>query len=735
MYIRLDIFIVVCHRGSVEFGASSNKMSDKEKSALHSAIDKATQSGDASRVLQQCERALAIDATDCYALQCKATALLQQGKHEPAEAVVQSLESAGTSAKGIARFCAFAGGYCLYKGGKYADAKVKLLAAVEVAPDDVGAQHLLAQTHYNLDEFSAAAAIYEGILKKGQYRDDVERDETVTNLAACLAQVDAQVRKEEESSSGTPGQRAHAAVRAHATATTYDMLYNVGTGHIAAKEPQAALQVLREAERLCRMEHEYEKDSRDTVALLNEAGEGSSDADKKLRSFGNDVSPVIVQTAYAHVLLADAASAAGGSDAESAKHRQQAEALLGAVLKFKPSSVATHAAAQLNWAALRGHADFFDTHKKLQSLQRPAVVAKLTSKQRLYVRYNMCLLLLGMGGKNAECRNLAQAMIRENPQSDLGPMALTAVLLSEKSPKQAEDHMSSFLAKRRAEAKGDETLSSLGATLTMAQLALARGDVATALERLRADSQALATPAVVATVATAAVGMLGDVALARTVLDTARSKFKDSEPFLRFTARLGLAFPALLHDAVSAIDALLAKGGKSGEAERSRWAAGQVVALSSTDPSGARRLAKKELPSLPGDESDPASSFDEAVAEQIEAAMLPRSLLEAAGYRRAAGSATDDGEERKTTGKSSRKRPMRYPPLVVTHPEQVPETESKEIDPERWVPMNHRSYVKEMPIRRRRELKRLRAGAQAEKRRQALQRKQAAAAEGAAAAP
>ena len=73
--------------------------------------------------------------------------------------------------------------------------------------------------------------------------------------------------------------------------------------------------------------------------------------------------------------------------------------------------------------------------------------------------------------------------------------------------------------------------------------------------------------------------------------------------------------------------------------------------------------------------------------------------------------------------KPARKRPMRRPPK---EPEAGAQREP--LDPERWVPIKERTYIRDLPARRQRELRRRRAADQEDKRRQAERRKREAAA-------
>lgn len=80
--------------------------------------------------------------------------------------------------------------------------------------------------------------------------------------------------------------------------------------------------------------------------------------------------------------------------------------------------------------------------------------------------------------------------------------------------------------------------------------------------------------------------------------------------------------------------------------------------------------------------------------------------------------------------KPARKRPMRRPTKasVDAAAGKSSAAAAEPLDPERWVPIKERTYIRDLPSRRQRELRRRRAADQEDKRRQAERRKRDAAA-------
>jgi signal recognition particle subunit SRP72 len=127
-----------------------------------------------------------------------------------------------------------------------------------------------------------------------------------------------------------------------------------------------------------------------------------------------------------------------------------------------------------------------------------------------------------------------------------------------------------------------------------------------------------------------------------------------------------------------------------------------LLALSHTDLARAERME----PSLPG----LVLSTTTSNTQQTEPSLPPRNLLERAGFQRSASSV-----EVQRRSKRRKARPMRRPPKTI-----VPGSKP---DPERWVPIALRSSMKDLPERRKREMRRLRSEEQAAKRKAAEKRK------------
>ena len=825
--------------------------------ALREAVNKEVT--DAEEILNLSDQCLAIDNTASFPLQCKITAQVQLCCFDEAEISVKALRSSSLP-DAEKPFFDFMLGYILYRQGRFVEAKLHLQSLLPVSGhfESAVAQekliasvrdcnprllHLYAQTLYNLEDFKGAAAIYKAILTHQMFRDNVERDETTINLAACLAQkasipvCTTDCEQATYASTTAPGLEAHSAVRTHASETTYDMLYNVGTGYAMNQEPAPALAALAEAEYLCQFEHgRVIEDSAELMFTLAEKLNGGANgttssqlcggwgagfrknkrkktsggsSNKAASLFGalgsgvlcddepallvycHNVAAIVVQQAYAYAQAAELTIHFEESDcpdlktdtratttlaqirADSAPQvlfstsssilRMKAQRLLSAILALRPQSVATLATATLNTVVLQGHDDFFDTHRKLKLLQHAAVVEKLTSAQRLFVTYNKCLVLLSSFnnkcdskgtfvtkpstkekdkddknritpakkncGVSNECKLLASTMIREHPESLLSLMAQTAVLNAELSPRQAELRLINLI-------KSMQKLSNykgynLAAALTLAQLALERGDVRAAMERiLPGDNTANASeqcssfpvaacPSVFATMVvtyvkgvvetsnlTTPIGTTNwvyqpDIKAARSLVRDAMCRYVDpnqkemTASFLRSLAELGVAFPMLLTEAEEAFNHLLQNSDQntstsSNSNKKQHWlyVAGLTLAvLHKNKPQAAFDLVQKHLLNVIQNEGDvthvqnvvdsniahiilsTSKDFCESTAERVESELPSKSALERAGFVRSSAVVISSSVA-STTLRSSRRRPMKHPPRPIREREE-----------------------------------------------------------------
>uniref|UniRef100_A0A7S1MA77 Signal recognition particle subunit SRP72 n=1 Tax=Neobodo designis TaxID=312471 RepID=A0A7S1MA77_NEODS len=660
----------------------------------HQAIAAATEAEDPdhAKIAQLCDRCPKADA---FAQYTKGIALLQQGKAAAAQPLLAAVDDLRSPASGVNPLgIRFAHAYCHYKTGAFSQA-LSLLEEVMAhakfgarAKADPAVLNLHAQALYNLEKYPEAAAALEAILAAGMYRDDVERSELLTNLSAAYSQFDF-AKCQESSRRGTEGDN-----------VTFDGAFNAATGAIEKKDYTLARTLLAQALGLCLHEHGHDVGSTDIVALAQQCA--SDDCPKAVRDTVRDAAPVMVQQAFVAFATGDEAGA---------------QKLLAPLIPLQDKlPVATYAAACVNWAAVRRHSDFFDTFKRLKYVQQPQVEARLTTRQRLYVKYNTVLLLLGMGGRLNECRRLVDAMVRDDPDSELGALALTAVLVHKdgaagKSGKtsRAEEHFRAFVAQRGAE-------DAASTRLTLAQLALERGNVAAALDRIRSAPAAMLKqfPSAVATVAHGYATRVGDVDAAVAVVQAAAAAFAgtpDEDAYAIFAADF---YAAHHRDALAAAayEKVLARAGVDAK-QRQRVVAALVRAAARVNPA----LALKFRDQLPEDAATHADASGAGSGPTVAA-------MAEVGLRRPTARA-----QGAVVVKPARTRPMRRPPKI---PEGA--TSAPQMDPERWVPMKQRTYIRDLPARRQRELRRRRASEQEEKRRQAERRKREAAAAAAAAA-
>lgn len=645
-------------------------MTDKLIPQLEKAID----NQDEAKVQNLIERILSVEPSHSYALHCKAVLHMHQGKHQLALTALEHFESAVKEATTDPDFI-FQKAYCKYRLQQYVEARATLSTVEEAAVSTQG-KHLLAQIAYNLEEFKTAADIYEDLLASDAARDDEERQEIITNLAAAYVTLDAK--------------KATEAIR-KADEKTADMLFNAAAAELEARQYDQAMQTLSQAETIILRQHT--KSAAKTVEDFTSCEALAAKASPE-RALFEDISPVWVQKAYVHY-------ARGEEDSSTT--------ILAAVLKNKVSSVAVNAVASLIWAAIKRHKDFFDTHRKLKQVLSPVMMARLTTKQKLLVRYNSAMLLLNIGNL-AACKKAAETLLRDHPQSELGPMLLLAAHVRSEtigassgkkvkaSTKVIEDLLTSLSS--RTESRG------LQSRLLYAQVRLDMGDVNGALAELQAAEDVSLRIGFVVTAADWLIRasefdkavQLVEAAMKRLPKATTRN-------VLVWVTRKLLQF----HQHAKA-SALLTSNGVDADAE---VAALSVLALAESDEENAIVAAKKL----------PSSTVSNVIAASVDGTVvLPsKQVLEAAGFKRPV---EDEEKTAQQVSQQSRRkpRPMRRPAKTVANAKW-----SERPDPERWLPMSIRPSIKDLPERRKKELKRLRAADQEEKRKAAEKRKLGAA--------
>ncbi|KAH9589201.1 Signal recognition particle [Trypanosoma melophagium] len=664
------------------------------------------ESSETPKIVAAVERILSASPKHVFALRCKVVYLLLQDKHAAALTALQQLAVADPSLRDKSQEYAFQEAYCLYRSMDYRQAHAVLLRAPHTS-EHVASQHLLAQLHYNLEEFEDAARIYETLLAKNEFRDDHEKTELQTNYAAACAAIDAQ--------------KTQAIVRA-ADEKNADLLYNAATAQIETHDYVTAMQTLQQAEILCARAHPkssirsfqdaYAKSDVELQALLDVKNSPE-------RLFFNDVAAIWVQMAYVNY---------------ETRHEDKASTLLNMVLRYRPSSTVTLAVASINWAAIQKHFDFFDTHRKLKLAQNPAVSSRLTSRQRLLVRYNTAMLLLHTSNLNG-FRRQVEHIADEYPDSDLTHSLKLALAVREGMKKrQSNDKMVAEYLKNYQQSVKDQQKQGQGQNqrnpvggkmlpLIAAQIFFENGDLEHAIESLSSAPEDIRRkPCTLVTLFTWKV-QFGDVKGAKQLLidfiGTTSKKTTIVREILAWVVHF-LASRGLYTDAVDVIRAI--QTAVPALEQDKEIQAMMALCLSHYDMPAARACMEKISPdvSTSSTGSTSAKKLSTSSLAELESQQPSRQQIEALGYHRVSGS-DDPADGGKT--KRARRRPMRHPPKNM----------DSRVDPERWLPMSRRSYIKDLPERRKRELKRLRASEQEQKRHEAEKRKAAATAAAAAA--
>ncbi|ORC92448.1 putative signal recognition particle protein [Trypanosoma theileri] len=654
-----------------------------------------------SKIVAAVEKILSASPKHVFALRCKVVYLLHQDKHAAALTALQQWALADPSIRDKSQEYAFQKAYCLYRSMEYRQAHAVLKRAPHTS-EDVASQHLLAQLHYNLEEFEEAARIYETLLAKNAFRDDHEKTELQTNYAAACAAIDAQ--------------KTQAIVHA-ADEKTADLLYNAATAQLEMHDYTAAMQTLQQAETLCARAHPKSRlrSFQDVCAKSDVELQALLDVkNSPERSFFNDVAAIWVQMAYVNY---------------ETRHEDKASALLNVVLRYRPSSTVTLAVASINWAAIQKHIDFFDTHRKLKMAQNPAVSSRLTSRQRLLVRYNTAMLLLHTSNLNG-FRRQVEHIADEYPNSDLThSLKLALAVLESKKKRQSNDktvaeylknYQQSVKEQQKQEQNQRNPVVGKMITLIAAQIFFENGDLEHAIESLSsAPEEIRQKPCTLVTLFTWKV-QIGDVKGAKQLLiDFIGSTSKKPtvvREILTWVVQ-SLASRGLYADAVDVIRAVHTAVPVL-EQDKEILAL-MALCLSHYDMPSARACMEK-IPeaiftgtSSSGSGSSSAKKLSSSSLAELESQQPSRQQIEALGYHRISG-----GEDQADGGKvkRTRRRPMRHPPKNL----------EARVDPERWLPMSRRSYIKDLPERRKRELKRLRASEQEQKRHEAEKRKAAA---------
>ncbi|KAG5480565.1 hypothetical protein LSCM1_06269 [Leishmania martiniquensis] len=690
----------------------------------------------ASKIASTAERILSVQPNHVYALQCKSVALIHTGRFDAALSVLESLQCEKTSFTNSTSFHLHKA-YCHYRLMQYTKAREVLREQQRQlkGPMPTPARHLLAQIHYHLEEYAEAAAVYATLLVEGAYQDEVEKQELLTNYTASL--------------SACAPEEVTAVVRDEADEKTPDLLFNLATAQVEAENYEGAQATLIQAEQLCAAAFPKSKlrSLQEALAAGSEVlqaqlgvplvasasiGGGRSIETSPERSFFDEVSSNWVQQAYVAFML----------------HREaEARRIVDLILRHKPSSAITSAVAAILHTALQRNADFFDSHRMLKAAQHVKVVSRLTSRQLLAVQYNTALLQLRAGALD-RCARTVEQMEKTHPDSELTHSLRLALAVRELKKKKALPASPPSSLSRPARSAADcgcdvqECVRNYEARATRlkgadsseaesrkrhrfmqlvnAQLFLEDGDLTHALEALQAleDSALAQRPTTVMTMASWGV-QIGDVdgavALLRQRLTATSGGYSAAvKKRILFWALHDLAMTRGLYAAVGQLLQAAQAADLSLQKDREVTAL-LVMCLAETDVTSAKRVIDVLDADAAAALSVLRSNSGVAPSEkEIEALVRENpgpAVMNELGYRRVTaadqeGAASGGGLPQRGGG---RRRPMRRPAKNM---------EGKP-DPERWIPMAMRSYIKDLPGRRKKELKRLRAIDQEQKRRAA----------------
>lgn len=649
---------------------------------LEKTLQKLTEDGaETAKILSAAERLLACKPNHVMALRCKVVCCMNNEKFGAAIAVLDQIERANPVLANNSLPLRFQRAYCLYRMQCYLEAKL-LLQCTE-ATKHIPSQNLLAQVFYNLEDYAAAAAVYESLLQSGGYRDEQERMELLTNYTAAL--------------SASEPAKALAVVR-ETDEKFSDLAYNAAAALIEAKDYDGALKTLQQAEILSAAEHPTSsfRSIRDALAWSDaQCLEILGDAHVKTpeRKLFNDVASIWTQMALVHYATGD---------------EKTAEKILKVILAAKPSSVVTSALASINLTAIRRHGDFFDSARRLKAAQNARVATRLTSKQMLVVRYNAALLHLN-AGNFLSCRKQVDQLVKDYPDSDLA-RSLKVALGARESKKKRQANERTLLAEL-TESNSTQSNSQANIQLLASQVFLEQGDLSYALEAL--ESPALVdianSPAGVLTRASWLLQM-GRLSEALQRLEGAIARL-EQQPAIAKAILVWAVHNLTSGNVPGGYELgvqLLKKSRRSATLEKDHEVTALLaLCLSHVDVDAARACVE----SLGEKAAATSAPMSATTVNELEKKQPTQAFMEELGYRRAI---VTDGEGK--DGKPVRRyrpRPMRRKPKQL---EGRP-------DPERWIPMPMRSYIKDLPERRKKELRRLRAQLQEHKRRAAGKRK------------
>ncbi|CCW64684.1 unnamed protein product [Phytomonas sp. EM1] len=697
-------------------------MSEVEK--LGKNLIRLVQEGaETSRVINSAERLLALSSNHVMALRCKVVCCMFNEKFGTALAVLDQLDDVcrkqNKSTVALPELL-FQRYYCLYRMRRYSDAKAGLEESSKAnLGEHIPSLHLLAQLYYNLGNPEAAAEVYESLLNNNAYRDRQEKLELLTNYTAALCAF-----------------KAHRAVDVvrDADVRNSDLVYNSATAYIEAQDYDTAFVTLRQAEYLCVKDQHLESSIQtldEALALTEEEQDlvlGSDVGETKLtpeRRFFNSVVNIWIQMAFVY---------------HAQRRESEAARILALIIRCRPSSSVAAALAAVNWTAIQRHSNFVDSCRKLRRAQHEKVASRLTPKQLLGVHYNIALLYLNTNSVNG-CHKLVERLTRDYPCNALALSLKLALAARENKKKKLriETLVQEYMGDSAANLNCKDCMTvakSKSMALIAAQIFLEYGDLSSALATLQypAVADIAGSPSgVITRVAWAA--QLGDVSCGLSLLGNAlqtSTACRDYAKPLLIRALNSLTAAqqqgpshASVYEEVARFLQHIQNDESLGLQKDPKLTVLLVKYLLQYDLKAAKKkMAEVEKTSIASSAISPRRED----IQRIEGTLPSREALEKLGYRRVMAfhevnqphqlsSSVDENnpEQGHTLRQRNHKRRIRRPAKDM----------NGRPDPERWIPMSMRSYIKDLPERRKRELKRLRVLEQEQIKRRVAEKKKA----------
>ncbi|KAI5057233.1 hypothetical protein GOP47_0027248 [Adiantum capillus-veneris] len=586
---------------------------------LYSSLDRCVQTNDYRQIVKISDQILADAPEELNALLCKVVALIQDDKVDDA---LSTLNSSATSDNSLN----FHKAYCLYKKNHLQEA----ILALEGLEKNEGVLQLEAQILYRQGEFNACIASYQALSQKF----GMDSTELKTNLIASYISggKSDEVSSLMESLKVTPR-------------SSFELAYNAACALIEGKNYIKAEELLLLSRRLGQealVEEEYTKDE-----------------------IEDELAPISVQLAFV----------------QQAQDRSvEALEAYNKLLKQKLGDAPSMAVACNNVVVLRGNKELADSIRKLDNLFEKktspeqgllfvdTLEHKLSTRQKEAISFNRLLVLL-LGNKLDQVRELLPSLFDKFPESVMPPLLSASLLLREGKLTRAEEMLGQYLEKH------PNDLAML--LLARAQVAALAGHHVIASKSLEQIQELQHKPAVVATlVALKEKG--GDVNGAEATLDTAVQWWEDhmgeDNSTLELIAQEAATFK-LRHKKEEAASALFLKLVKSSsEVVRAEALTGLVSSTAHTDIVKAEEY-ERQLPPLRGVNEIDVSALEETGSTVAVSVGAKRPWM-------AAGDGASDGKSRH---KKRRKRRPRYPKgFDPANPGPPP-------DPERWLPLKERS--------------------------------------------